>query len=137
MSEEARRTGRTTRQADAYIQMLFDDGEIEVKDHADGGKNGICNAALAYIIMSRLQNEHTAVKIKLFTRSISSTNFNYASQQDRKSIHIILDKQKEIVPDELPVDELEIPGLLKMKKTPVDLEGLQQVKPKPFQRWNK
>lgn len=50
-----RASGRTTRQADALIQLLFDEGKILVRDHHDHPDS--CKR-LAQIILNRLDFEH-------------------------------------------------------------------------------
>ena len=50
-----RRTGRTTRLADRYIQQLFKDGEITIVDHTDIDESSL---NLLYIISQRLNREH-------------------------------------------------------------------------------
>ncbi len=49
-------SGRTTRLADAYIQLLFTTGEIHVKDHHSKGMKS--SLRLRDIILHRLSMEH-------------------------------------------------------------------------------
>lgn len=60
--KERRASGRTTRQADAYVQELFTKGEIKVLDHA--GSEGIANKSLFNVILGRLRNEHPTVRFE-------------------------------------------------------------------------
>lgn len=50
------RTGRTTRLADDYIQQLFSEGFVVVRDHHTSGRSG--HEHLFSIIFNRLKNEH-------------------------------------------------------------------------------
>ena len=50
-----RASGRTTRLADTYIQLLFKTGRIIVHDHHNDGRS---NTYLARHIMDRIQIEH-------------------------------------------------------------------------------
>lgn len=59
--DKNRRTGRTTRLADGYIQDLFKDKKIVVVDHFQDGTrktNEITSKRLTDIIMKRLAYEH-------------------------------------------------------------------------------
>lgn len=51
-----RRSGRTTRLADSYIQDLFKNGKIQVTDHYQESNSG--DRHLFDIIMNRLSLEH-------------------------------------------------------------------------------
>lgn len=51
----SRMTGRTTRLADAYVQLLFTTGRIKVADHYQAQKN---SDYLMRIVIKRLQIEH-------------------------------------------------------------------------------
>lgn len=53
--DSLRQTGRSTRLADAYIQELFANGEIQVKDHIDKLN---CHKELYVKIRRRLVTEH-------------------------------------------------------------------------------
>lgn len=50
-----RRSGRTTRLADQYIQQLFEFGEVKIKDHTN---NRVSNENLFNIVKDRLRYEH-------------------------------------------------------------------------------
>jgi hypothetical protein len=62
-----RRSGRTTRQADAYIQKLFACGTVRIADHYsfDPGRNKHTaedmNERLLRIILDRLKREHPSL----------------------------------------------------------------------------
>ena len=55
-----RRTGRTTRLADEYIQQLFEMGKIDVEDHFQGNVYG--DQCLFDRIVKRLEYEHGIYK---------------------------------------------------------------------------
>lgn len=59
MTNEKRRSGRTTRLADHYIQLLFTWGEVEVEDHTTMRES---NEHLLNIISRRLSLEHPCMK---------------------------------------------------------------------------
>ena len=61
-----RRTGKSTRLIDEYIQVLFNDGVIEVRDHYLSRE---ADNFLTSKIMRRLQSEHPGVNIKLNANS--------------------------------------------------------------------
>lgn len=60
--KERRASGRSTRQADTYVQELFTKGEIKVLDHA--GDEGIANKSLFNVILDRLRYEHPTVRFE-------------------------------------------------------------------------
>lgn len=60
-----RRSGRTTRLADLYIQQLFTEGEVKITDHHP---HHYAHEELARRILRRLQAEHQYVEVK-YTRS--------------------------------------------------------------------
>lgn len=55
---EVRRTGRTTRQIDEAIQVIFSGKEWVAKDHCDNGENHFANSDLFFSVIKRLTNEH-------------------------------------------------------------------------------
>lgn len=55
----SRASGRTTRLADMYIQLLFSTGRVSVKDHCDTQQ---MSRILLDIIVRRLQMEHQGVR---------------------------------------------------------------------------
>lgn len=61
-SQGLRRSGRTTRLADSYIQELFDKGTITVADHFTHSENGrpFPNASrnLFDVVSTRMEREH-------------------------------------------------------------------------------
>ncbi len=54
-----RGSGRTTRLADSFIQELFTNGQIEVKDHHESPH---ASQALIDVICGRLDYEHCNIK---------------------------------------------------------------------------
>lgn len=56
-----RRTGRTTRLVDQYIQMLFKDGQIIIRDHHDTDK---MHEFTFRTVLTRLQVEHPGVMVE-------------------------------------------------------------------------
>jgi len=60
--KENRKTGRTTRLADIYIQELFNRGEIYVIDHHPTRQ---ASKYLVDIILRRLEFEHPSVKVQV------------------------------------------------------------------------
>ena len=57
--ETKRRSGRTTRLADQYIQQFFDIGEVKISDHTNHRDS---NRHLIKVICSRLDNEHRHIE---------------------------------------------------------------------------
>ena len=57
--ETKRRSGRTTRLADQYIQQFFDVGEVKITDHT---KHTESSKHLIKVICGRLDNEHRHVE---------------------------------------------------------------------------
>lgn len=55
-----RRSGRTTKMADAYIQELFDKGIVIIRDHFN---NINAHEGLFYIVINRLKTEHRSTPI--------------------------------------------------------------------------
>ena len=55
-------SGRTTKLADAYIQLLYEVGEVTVKDHYNSAQSSIM---LRNIILNRLQMEHPGDRIEI------------------------------------------------------------------------
>jgi len=53
-----RRSGRTTRQIDQYIQDLFNTGFVIINDHGDSEGDDYGTRNLIRIILERLKNEH-------------------------------------------------------------------------------
>lgn len=70
-----RRTGRTTRLADEYVQRLFKDRHVIVVDHWHEGKNGNHNEdrRLLDIICRRLKMEHHGLEFKADLKSCTIT----------------------------------------------------------------
>ena len=64
MEDKYRRTGRTTRLIDNYIQELFKNKRIVVKDHYQNGNDIHINEFLVDSIMRRLALEHTGLNPK-------------------------------------------------------------------------
>lgn len=62
-----RRVGNTTRLADYYIQKLFTEGKVVVKDHWEGDHsyNSSEHRRLTKIILARLDIEHRCIKDNL------------------------------------------------------------------------
>lgn len=76
-----RASGRTTRLADMYIQLLFSTGRISVKDHYDSRQ---MSRYLLDIIVRRLQMEHQGVRfdirenvITLIEQGANKRKFDY------------------------------------------------------------
>lgn len=65
ISEEVRRSGKSTRLADQYIQDLFNNGEVEVIDHT-GNKES--SEFLFKKVVRRLELEHRHVNLKLIPK---------------------------------------------------------------------
>ena len=66
---EIRRTGRTTRIANEYIETLFKNGEInDIKDHFDNVKS---HQHLFHIIVKRLYSEHVFLKFDANKNNLS------------------------------------------------------------------
>lgn len=63
MRDPNRRTGRTTRIVDYYVQALFNNGCALLTDHHWGGEHPEANENLFNRVMQRLQNEHSTVKV--------------------------------------------------------------------------
>jgi len=57
-----RHSGRTTKLADYFIQQLFTNGEVEVRDHWDQDS---AHHYLTRIIVRRLEFEHLTTKFKV------------------------------------------------------------------------
>ncbi len=57
-----RASGRTTRLADMYIQLLFSTGGIKVQDHHQGRQSDMF---LTKIIVRRLQIEHPRIRFEV------------------------------------------------------------------------
>jgi len=55
MLNENRRTGRTTRLIDGYIQQLFEEGSVLIKDHHDSPDS---HCYLFRKVLARLKAEH-------------------------------------------------------------------------------
>ena len=81
----ARCTGRTTRLADAYIQLLFTTGEIFVIDHHIGSVRA--DLYLRDIILHRLEMEHCYAygNIKVSGKSIRLQLGNLDSDELRRA----------------------------------------------------
>ena len=62
MEDKNRCTGRSTRLVDDYIQELFKNKKVIVKDHYESGNDMHINNFLADRILRRLALEHTTVK---------------------------------------------------------------------------
>lgn len=69
-----RQTGRTTRLADKYIQQLFSEGFVEVKDHHTSGRSG--HEHLFSIIFNRLKNEHHHLFVDLRLEFSKANSFH-------------------------------------------------------------
>lgn len=69
-----RRTGRTTRLADNYIQQLFFEGFVVVKDHHTSGRSG--HVHLFSVIFNRLKNEHPHLFINSRLEFVKTGSFH-------------------------------------------------------------
>lgn len=56
--KNTRRTGKSTRQIDLAIQILFEDKEVEIKDHHNDGTHKAANFILLNRVKERLKAEH-------------------------------------------------------------------------------
>lgn len=66
-------TGRTTRLADSYIQQLFSEGFVEVRDHHTSGRSG--HEHLFSVIFNRLKNEHSHLFTDNRLKFVKTHNF--------------------------------------------------------------
>lgn len=69
-----RRTGRTTRLADNYIQQLFSKGFVEVRDHYTDGRLG--HEHLFSVICNRLRSEHSHLFTNNRLKFVKTHNFH-------------------------------------------------------------
>ena len=56
-----RRTGKSIRQIDKAVQILFEDGEVKILDHHEDGSHKAANNLLLRRIVKRLESEHSSI----------------------------------------------------------------------------
>lgn len=87
-----RRTGRTTRQADDYIQELFKEGWIFVSDHAHHINNQTSKRLLK-IIFDRLKLEHRELDF-VVDPSRRILKLSFMNEYQKQSLQKFLTKNK-------------------------------------------
>jgi len=76
-----RRSGKTTRQVDLAIQILFEDGIVEIKDHFENGTKKAANKMLFERIRNRLDFEYRYLS--------SKSMIKYYTTYNKKDIFVI------------------------------------------------
>ena len=73
---EPRRSGKSTRLVDKYIQDLFIFGEVEIKDHIDFDQS---HELLRQRVLDRLYAEHRAVSNRLHVDGMKITIIQFTT----------------------------------------------------------